>query len=116
MQGISGHGSAATHLLGLLFPSLLLGKELQVELLLLLLIIFLQLKEEEGQILGAASSGAARCKPSPAWPRLPQAGHKCSTNMARQRERSDLFSVSLSVCWGYGEHDVSVLHPAPQEF
>lgn len=66
MQGISGHGSAATHLLGLLFPSLLLGKELQVELLLLLLIIFLQLKEEEGRIPGAASSGAARCKPSPA--------------------------------------------------
>lgn len=33
-----------------------------------------------------------------------------------QAERSDLFSVSLSVCWGYGGHDVPVLHPAPQEF
>lgn len=36
-----GWAPSATHLFGLLLPSLLLGEELQVELLLLLLVIFL---------------------------------------------------------------------------
>lgn len=54
-------GSLVTHLFGLLFPSLLLGEQLQVELLLLLLVIFLQLGEQEGQL-----PEAARTKPSPA--------------------------------------------------
>lgn len=38
-------------LFGLLFPSLLLGENLQVELLLLLLVIFLQLLEHESLLL-----------------------------------------------------------------
>lgn len=36
------------YLFGLLLPSLLLGEELQVELLLLLLVIFLQLRGRQG--------------------------------------------------------------------
>jgi hypothetical protein len=36
----------AAHLFGLLFPGLLLGEELQVELLLLLFVIFLKLEEQ----------------------------------------------------------------------
>lgn len=91
-----------------------------MELLLLLLIIFLQLKEEEGRFPGAASPGAAnpgaaRCKPSPAWPRLPHAGHKCSMNMARQREMGSLQYVSECVL-GVWRAWCSILHPAPQEF
>lgn len=86
-----------------------------MELLLLLLIIFLQLKEEEGWFPGAANPGAARCKPSPAWPRLPQAGQKCSANMARQREMGSLQYVSECVL-GVWRAWCSILHPAPQEF
>lgn len=54
-----GGGPAVTHLFGLLFPSLLLAEELQVELFLLLLVIFLQLGEQE-----RAAPGATRSEPA----------------------------------------------------
>lgn len=104
----TGLGSAATHLFGLLFPRLLLGEELQVELLLLLLVIFLQLREQEGgscqELLGAKP--VLLCQGS-CW------HDGSSTNRARQGERSDLFSVSQSV--GIGRPGGPGLHPAPPE-
>lgn len=98
-------GPAVTHLFGLLFPSLLLAEELQVELFLLLLVIFLQLGEQE-----RAVPGAARSKPSLAL--QPRQGS--SVNRERQGERPNL--MSQSVCVGDQEADVPVLQPAPPEF
>lgn len=61
-SGALGQAAAASHLFGLLFPSLLLGEELQVKLLLLLLVIFLKLGDKVGdsQPAGAASCQCAR--------------------------------------------------------